>query len=70
MKKSNNVVFRPCQKNSTTIPRLMFLTIKALKRLLLNVKLQLNILDCQLVKIYHGRPIFTLLQTKLEKQLG
>ena len=44
--KSNVVIFRPYQKNSTMIPRLMFLTMKAIKRLPLNAKTLLNILDC------------------------
>ena len=44
-KKSNYVIFRSYQKkNSTMIPRLMFLTMKAIKRLPLNVKTLLNIL--------------------------
>ena len=46
MKKSNYAIFRPYQKNSIMIPRLMFLTMKAIKRLPLNAKTLLNILDC------------------------
>ena len=47
IKKPNYVIFRPYQKkkHSTMIPRL-FLTIKAIKRLPLNTKLLLKILDC------------------------
>ena len=47
IKKSNYLIFRPYQKNrSTIIPRFMFLTMKAIKRLPLNAKTLLNILDC------------------------
>ena len=48
IKKSNYVIFRPYQKKNSTmmIPRLIFLTMKAIKRLPLNAKTLLNILDC------------------------
>ena len=47
IKKSNYVIFCPCQKkDSTMILRCMFLTMKVLKRLPLNAKTLLNILDC------------------------
>ena len=69
IKKSNYVIFRPYQKNSTTIPRLMFLTIKALKRLLLNVKTSVKYLG---LLIYENLSWKSHIDSaaKLEKQLG
>ena len=70
IKKSNYVIFRPYQNNSTTIPRLMFLTIKALKRLLLNVKTSVKYLGLLIYENLSWKSHIDSAANKIRKTIG
>ena len=70
IKKSNCVIFRPYQKNSTTIPRLMFLAIKALKRLLLNVKTSVKYLGLLIYENLSWKSHIDSAANKIRKTIG